>query len=80
MKTREYSKNDSNGNFVRAYKTNEGWEINISYQGKTLIYGASNCNRTFWNSRKQAVEVADSIFYKGIPAVYLEEHKRQFGY
>jgi hypothetical protein len=80
MKAREYSRNNDKGNFVKAYPVNAGWEIEISCQGKTLKYGASNCNRTFWNSRKQAVEAVNSIFYKGIAEVYLEEHKRQFGY
>lgn len=80
MKHKEYIKNDTYGNYVKTYPTNAGWEVEISYQGKTIKYGASNCNRTFWDNRKQAVEVVDGIFYKGLEIVYSEEHKRQFGF
>lgn len=80
MKTREYAKSDGKGNYVKAYPVNEGWEIEINCRGKALKYGASNCSRTFWGNRNQAVEVVNGISHKGIEYVYSEEHKRQFGY
>lgn len=80
MRVKEYRKEDDGGNYVKAYLVNEGWEIEINCQGKALKYGSSNCNRIFWNSRKQAADVVDNIFLQGIAAVYKEEHKRQFGY
>ncbi len=80
MKAREYIKTDDKGNFVRAYPVQAGWEVEINCQGKSLKYGASNCNRTIWSSRKRAVEAVNGILYKGIAKTYEEEHRRQFGY
>ena len=80
VRAKEYIRDEVNGNYAKAYLVKEGWEIEIYFQGKKLNYGASNCSRAFWNSRKLAVEAVDSIFYKGIERVFAEEHKRQFGY
>lgn len=79
MKPDVYMKKESDENFVKAFNTNKGWEIEISYKGKTLKYGASSCNRSFFN-KKQAFELVDDIFTQGIAPNYEKEHKRQYGY
>jgi len=80
MRNRDFTKQDAEGNYVRAFSTDKGWEVEISCKGKSIKFGASDCNRTYINGRKEAVELVDGIYYKGITTVYNEENKRQFGY
>lgn len=80
MKTNVYLKEDADGNYIRTYQTNAGWEIEISYKGKALKYGASSCDRALWKNKKEAIEVVDDAFGRGIATIYAAEHKRQFGY